>query len=241
MNTVFAPDLQFIGPPPSEGPLPAIFYFALSSHDSLHLDPFNQPVEIWKNHPVRVFSLNLPAHGPEEDKMEAMNVWAEGLRTNPNDYFTPFFFRFSAVLDQLSEILLPGHIGVAGLSRGGFVAAHLAARFPAISSVLGFAPATSLTELEGFPSTSAQYDLVHLIPQLLNKKIKFFIGNHDLRVNTASAFNFCSQLAEYKFQQGERSPQVEMSIYPSIGHKGHGTPPHIFREGAQWILNSFTK
>lgn len=241
MNTVFAPDLQFLGPPPSEGPLPAIFYFALSSHDSLHLDPFNQPVEIWKTHPVRIFSINLPAHGPEEDKLEAMRMWAEGLKHNPEHYFDPFFFRFSAVLEQLSEILLPGHVGVAGLSRGGFIATHLAARFPIISSVLGFAPATSLKELEGFPSDSERYDLVRLIPKLQNTKVKFYIGNRDIRVNTASAFDFCRQLADYKYDQGERSPQVELTIYPSIGHKGHGTPPHIFREGANWILTSFTK
>ncbi len=28
-------------------------------------------------------------------------------------------------------------------------------------------------------------------------------------------------------------------IYPSIGYKGHVTPPHIFFEGAEWIKRQF--
>lgn len=239
MSNAFASDLQFIGPQLSEGPLPAIFYFALSAHDSLHLDPFNQPVEYWKNFPVRIFSIDLPAHGPGEDKLQAMQVWAEKLQNDPEYYFDPFFFRFSKVLEELSPVILPGHLGVAGLSRGGFIAAHLAARFPEINTVLGFAPATKLTELGGFPKEAAQYDLKELIPRLTKVKLKFFIGNHDIRVGTTPAYEFCHLLAEHKFKNGERSPLVEFAMYPSIGHKGHGTPQPIFQEGARWLLDSF--
>ena len=236
MASSFAPDLQFIGPPLSDGPLPAIFYFALSAHDSLHLDPFNQPVEAWKKHPVRVFSIDLPAHGPGEDKMEAMSVWAKQLTHDPVGYFEPFFFRFGEVLKELAPYIDADNIAVAGLSRGGFIATHLAARFPVIKSVLGFAPATKLIELKGFPSEASQHDLVHLIPKLKHITLKFYIGNHDILVNTQDAWEFCRDLAEHKFQNGERSPQVYFSMYPSIGHRGHGTPPGVFQEGAQWLI-----
>lgn len=238
MNSGLIPDLQFLGPPLSDGPLPAIFYFALSAHDSLHLDPFNQPIDYWKKFPVRVFSLDLPAHGPGEDKLEAMNAWAEGLSSYPETYFDAFFLRFSEALKQLSGVILPESIGVAGLSRGGFISTHLAARFPQIKAVLGFAPATRLLELGGFPKEASQYDLVHQIPQLSKIKLKFFIGNYDVRVGTSAAYEFCHLLAESKFEKKEREPQVEFTMYPSIGHKGHGTPPHIFQEGAKWLLDA---
>lgn len=236
MDSALAPDLKFIGPPLSEGPLPAIFYFALSAHDSLNLDPFNQPVNEWKKHPVRVFSIDLPAHGPGDDKMEAMNVWAEQLRKDPEGYFEPFFFRFGAVLELLSGVIDKDNIAVAGLSRGGFIATHLAARFPMIKQVLAFAPATKLIELKGFPPEASRHDLVNLIPKLGHVNLKFFIGNHDILVSTQDAFEFCRDLAEYKFQNGERSPSVNFSMYPSIGHKGHGTSPAIFEDGAKWLI-----
>lgn len=237
MHNQLAPDLQYVGPSLENGPLPAIFYLALSAHDSLHLDPFNQPVAHWKKHPVRIFSIDLLAHGPGEDKIKAMEAWAEGLKSNLN-YFEAFFLRFGAVLQQLSGVIDPHRIAVAGLSRGGFMAAHLAARFPSIQTVLGFAPATKLMELKGFPVEANRYDLIHLIPLLTKVRLKFFIGNRDILVDTTSAYEFCHKLAGHKFEQGERSPQVEFSMFPSIGHKGHGTPPEIFKEGAHWVLNS---
>ncbi len=238
MSDPFPPDLKYLGPRLEEGPLPAIFYFALSAHDSLHLDPFNQPVNVWKDARVRVFSLDLPSHGPGEDKLVAMEAWAAGLQQQPENFFEPFFSRFAQALDSLEKHIVPGALAVAGLSRGGYISAHLAARFPQINAVLGFAPATKLTELGGFPSDASRYDLIRLVPALSKIKLKFFIGNHDIRVGTAGAFEFCEALAKEKFSKGERSPQVEFSMYPSIGHKGHGTPPHIFMEGALWLLNS---
>jgi esterase FrsA len=238
MSKPLPPDLKYLGPRLEEGPLPAVFYFALSAEDSLHLDPFNQPVNIWKEAPLRVFSLDLPSHGPGEDKLVAMESWAAGLSQQPQDFFEPFFSKFADALDSLGDAILPGALAVAGLSRGGFISAHLAARFSQISAVLGFAPATKLTELGGFPAAASRYDLIGLVPALASVKLKFYIGNHDIRVGTSGAFEFCEALAKEKFSKGERSPQVEFSMYPSIGHKGHGTPPHIFREGALWLLSS---
>jgi hypothetical protein len=34
-----------------------------------------------------------------------------------------------------------------------------------------------------------------------------------------------------------RVAQVELLIYPSIGQMGHGTPPEIFKQGADWIAS----
>lgn len=214
--------------------MPTVFYLALSAEDSLHLEPFNQPVDHWKKLPLRIFSLNLPAHGPREDKMEAMAAWSEGIKHNPEGYFEPFFFRFGEVLKELTSSIEGGRLVVAGLSRGGFISTHLAARFPQIKAVLGFAPAASLLELGGFPEDAGQYDLTHLIPRLTKIKLKFFIGNRDVKVGTRSVYEFCQRLADFKYENGERSPQVEFFMYPCIGHKGHGTPPEIFSEGAAW-------
>jgi esterase FrsA len=166
-----------------------------------------------------------------------MTAWSEGVSRDPSGYFEPFFFRFGAVLEQLSSVIQPGCLAAAGLSRGGFIATHLAARYPQIKTVLGFAPATKLMELNGFPPEAERWDLEHQIPRLLKVRLKFYIGNRDIRVGTSTAFQFCHHLTEQKFKNGERTPQVEFSMFPSIGHKGHGTPMGVFLDGAEWVRN----
>ncbi|MEK7340133.1 MAG: hypothetical protein AABZ92_05425, partial [Verrucomicrobiota bacterium] len=49
--------LEYLGPSVDLGPLPAVFYFALSARDSLLLDPFNQPAVYLSQFPLRIFSI----------------------------------------------------------------------------------------------------------------------------------------------------------------------------------------
>ena len=120
---------------------------------------------------------------------------------------------------------------MAGLSRGGFVAALLAAHDTRIQSILGFAPLTQLPS-SNHQSTLTLFPYVHL---LIQKSLRFYIGNHDERVSTEQCFTFIKTLADHAYEQRIRPPAVELIIYPSIGHKGHGTPLTIFEQGAQWI------
>ena len=77
---IAALELSYTGPTIEEGPLPALFYFALSAEESLTLDPFNQPAAFLRDARLRIFSMTLPGHGPGQDKLQAMEFWADQLR-----------------------------------------------------------------------------------------------------------------------------------------------------------------
>lgn len=232
--------IYYLGPDLELGPLPAVLFFALSAQMSLFEDPFNQAVLKLSQQGVRVFSWDLPFHGPGLDPHDAMRHWAHAFIHNPS--FIPDFLDLCQ--QNLNFLIDEGfidseHLGVAGLSRGGFIAAHLAARDSRIKTVLGFAPLTQpepLEEFKSFPGlTFDKISLTTLADKLIHTRLRFYIGNHDMRVGTHACFNFIHRLAEVAYNHGMRSPAAELIIYPSIGHKGHGTPPRIFQDGANWI------
>lgn len=224
------------GPSEDHGPLPAFIYFALSGEESLHLDPFNQPIQFLENLPLRCYSFTLPFHGSGYDNNQAMERWAAEFTHHP--LFLEEFLK--NCLDNIQYLISqgwidPNKIAVGGLSRGGFAATHLAAKEPLIQTIVGFAPLTKLMSLEELKIADPSWDLSHLIPKLIDKKIRFYMGNRDLRVNTRACFDFIYQLANEAYHQGYRSPPVELILSPSVGFKGHGTLPPIFKAGADWI------
>ena len=214
-----------LGPPFSVGPLPAVIYFALSADESLHLDPYNQPVKLLENKKVRVFSATLPFHGAGLDNTASH----EPLGAEPN-FLPPFIDQTKKALQALidQEIIDPNRFAAMGLSRGAFAAAHLAAEMPAIHTLLGFAPLVSLET----------QSLENIARPLIGKNVRFYIGNRDTRVHTEKCFAFIHHLAELSWHSGIRTSPVELIISPSIGYKGHGTSPQTFQDGINW-LNSF--
>jgi esterase FrsA len=223
-------------------PLPAIFYFALSGHDSLHLAPFNEPVTIWKDFPLRIFSLTIPFHDEHFEGDVAFKRWKEDFEKG-NDPLTQFFSTVSIVIDDLIKKgwIDPQKIGIGGLSRGGFVAAHVAAIVPQISHVLGFAPLTTLQTVEDlapYKESLNSFDLIHLVGKLPGKKHRYYIGNHDTRVSTASCFRYVEALTKEMYYGQIRQLPAELYITPSIGRHGHGTSSETFKQGALWLANS---
>lgn len=232
-------EFSFIGPPLDAGALPAFFYLSLSGDESLELPPYNQPAASFQNRPCRVFSLTLPGHGDGFDKFVAMEYWAEQMASEP--YFLDHFFELCAqAITWLLEqgYLVPGKIAIGGLSRGAFAAAHIAAKVPQITSLVGYAPLTRLGHLKAFASylefpnvreRLPMLDLITLIPKLSHlKALSFYSGTHDTLVGTDHCIEFVKALAAAKMN-------VELLLYPSIGHGGHGTAPHIFQKGAVWV------
>lgn len=234
------PSIYHIGPPLSEGKLPSVFYFALSGVESLTLDPYNQPAIFLAEHGLRVFSLTLPAHEEGHPHREAMKRWAERIASG-HDIVGDFAAACHRALDFLIDLgyVDRHHIGVAGLSRGAFIAGHVAAQDERIRCLLGFSPLTKLTTLDEFnpleESRLRNISLHSIIDRLASKTIRCYIGNRDMRVGTPDCFTFIHSLAEAAYAHNRRSPPVELVIFPSIGHKGHGTPPEIFRSGADWL------
>ncbi len=185
--------------------------------------------------------MNLPAHGPNLNPFEAIEVWANAFREG-NDILSPFIdqviFAINGLIDK--GLIVTEKLGLMGLSRGALIAGLVAAKFPMVRGILGFAPLTQLTATKEFKEISDQakfepYNLENHIGALCENKIRFYIGNRDMRVGTDRSFRLVQSLAEQAYQNGVRSPPVELIISPSIGHLGHGTSKEIFHDGATWL------
>lgn len=227
------------------GPAPAFFYFALTGNESLSQDPYNQPIHYLEGSPIRSFSFDLPFHGEKLSPSEAIEQWEEELLAE-RDFIEPYLAAAQQNIAYLIDegFIDPARIAVGGLSRGAFIAAHLAAREPRIKTLLGFAPLTQVgwdrewRRRHAEAALAKKYDLHHIAAQLVGRKVRFYIGNRDNRVGTSVCYKFIEKLAETSYQQGFRSPPVDLIITSSIGHKGHGTSPSTFRDGADWLRGS---
>ncbi len=236
--------LYHSGPPLDLGPLPSFFYFSLSGTDSLCLDPFNQPVQFLQGQMIRVFSMTLPGHENGLPATEAIQLWAEDY-AHKKDPINEFLKSFDKALDFAIEnqFVNPEKMAVGGLSRGGFIALHAAAREPRLKYVVAFAPITELHKVKEFAPLQddpkvRSLDAIHLSPALSHTHIRIHIGNRDTLVSTPSSFEFAMSVVEEAHKKNLRSAKMEYFLHPSIGHKGHGTPPEIFRQGADWIASS---
>lgn len=248
MKTLQGPNslpIAFLGPSLEEGRKPAFFYFALSAEESLTLAPYNQPTSFLSEEEMRVFSFTLPGHGPGFDKYHAMAYWVEKLTSD--NLLEAFFQQALEAIEWLiaHQLVDPGKMAVGGLSRGGFIATHLAARDKRIKTVVAFAPLTRLDRIKEsaekkgdflFEKMAESLNLVNCVDALTHLQQLFFsIGNFDMRVGTEECFAFIHALAKCVHDKKARHCLVEMKIHPSIGHQGHGTPPHVFQEGAMIV------
>lgn len=239
--------IYHVGPKHSAGPLPSLFYFALSGMDSLTLDPFNQPIQFL--HPfhskIRCFSFTLPGHGEGMKNTDALAYWAKEFRED-RDPISSFLIHAQENIHYLIEQgwVDRTKMASAGLSRGGLIAALLSLMSKDMHIVIGYAPVTDLSFCQEFQSVdlsyiSEKYDLKHLAKDLASKKLRFYIGNRDLLVSTDACYQLIRKVTELAYEQGHKSPPVELIISASIGLKGHGTPPHIFREGIEWLTHTW--
>ena len=211
-------DLFMIGPPLERGALPSIFYFALSAHESLDIDPYNQPALTLAHAGCRVFSFTLPLHhGTYARSKEAFETYLQ-LLARGQDPITPFLDRVEQKIRELetSGIISFQTTGLMGLSRGCLIAGLLSLRIPELRILQFFAPLIALDKFE----------LPH---ELSDRTLRIAIGNKDLRVDTQKILRWTLDLLE-------RGSPLELDLFPSIGWQGHGTPPEVFQRGALWLL-----
>ncbi len=234
-------ELTYIGRPLSEKKLPAIFYFALTAQQSLELDPINQPAAYLQDLPLRIYSLTLPCHDLNKDPNLSMHDWSNEL-SQANNIIEDFIESSLTVIEALKEeeLIDTQRCAVMGLSRGAFIACHLAAKIDFIHYVLGFSPLSSLKKLRGLKQEDSfplidELSLNSLTDKLYTKAIRFYIGNRDLRVGTENSFSFIQNLSEKAYQEKIRSSPFELIIGPSLGHMGHGTSQEVFESGARWL------
>lgn len=233
--------LFYLGPDIEEGPLPAVLYLALSAEESLLEDPFNQAVVQLRNSPIRVFSVDLPFHGKDLDSRKALEQWAHRFAQG-EDLVSHFLLKLEETLSHLFTLkaIQNNNLAVMGLSRGGFLVNHLAARMPEISTILSYAPLTKISAGKDFEFLSTcpileSLNLHHLKDPLCIKKQRIYIGNRDVRVGTDTCYTWFRSLIEAAHERCIRSPHIELCIKPSIGHQGHGTSKESFEEGAAWL------
>lgn len=231
-------ETYYLGPPIDEGPMPTLFYFALSAEESLQLDPFNQPAVFCDTHKMRIFSVTLPGHGTEGHREQAIDYWMKALKEGI-PLLQTFQKQFCSLFKQLESSFHQDKIGFMGLSRGGFISLFLAAKLPQVKVIVNFAPLTDLTycseyKKNPFPMPN-ELNLQTYLEELYQKTIRFYIGNRDERVNTDSAFFYLRELANHAFTKRIRSSPIELIMSSSHGFQGHGTLPPTFKDGALWI------
>ncbi len=239
----------FIGPPLSQKSIPTLIYFALSATDSLATPPFNSPITHLDTNAMRIISFTLPCHDDIGSEMKqgfaspekALSLWADHFSQGA-DVLAPFIDSVDKALSYLiSENLIDiDKLFVSGLSRGAFIATMLGAKREDIKYILGFAPLVDLSFAKEFDPLKNNplvipYDLKKHVDKLFGKTIRFYIGNHDERVETKESFDLIYACSKKASSHRIRSAPLELIIYPSIGHKGHGTPEEIFSAGAKWI------
>lgn len=232
-------EVQYIGPQLKTQPLPAVIYFALSASDSLLLDPFNQPVEYLKDETIRIFSVTIPGHENQLPKEKALEFWAKKVENNKSPLFH-FFEEVKKALEELRPYFLEEKIALCGLSRGGFIALHLASQIPWIKTILAFAPLIRLDQVKEFSHLKTHpivkdLNIDFLIDHLIDKNIRIYIGNRDLRVGTEHSFHLITTLANAAYEKRVKNSSFEMTIGSSIGYLGHGTSLETFQKGCQWL------
>jgi predicted esterase len=190
---------------------------------------------------IRIFSMTLPGHENGLPAKEAMKVWADDI-SHGRDCVGQFLDAAQLAVDFAvkEKFADPGKLATGGLSRGGFIAAHLAARDARFRHILGYAPLTRLAKLKEFAHMrdnplANSLDLTHLAEKLSDRHIRLYIGNEDTRVGTEECVEFAMSLVKHK---KTRVAQVELFLFPSVGQMGHGTPPEIFKQGVDWITTN---
>jgi hypothetical protein len=232
-------DFHYLGPSLSVGATPTIFYFALSSKDTLLVDPYNQPISSFDLNKIRVITCTLLEHEEPKSPYEAIGAWVDQLHKG-NDLLTPFFERVSKAIHLMLEknMIAKDQLGFMGLSRGAFIATHLSRYFDFSLPIVGFSPLIALSQTKEALALGLNYchlDLSHFLKSLIDKKIYYFIGNKDTRVGSKICADFIFDLANLAYEHSIRSLPFELKVFPSIGYMGHGTPKSIFIEGANLL------
>lgn len=232
-------DIRYLGPTLDQGTLPTLLYFALSAKSSLEEDPFNQPAQFFLTkhaHKARVFSVTLPYHEEGHLPQHALTHWSTAFQQG-HDLLADFLANTTHFVEHLYQknIIEAETFAISGLSRGAFIGLHILARLAWAKKIVCFAPLIDLAKAKEFapfhnPQVAA-YSCLNLAPKLFTKSIFATIGNKDDRVSTRRCFDFIEKAAETAYEHRLRSPNIQLHIYPSIGHQGHGTPPSIFQAG----------
>ena len=180
-----------------------------------------------------IVALDPPAHGDDRRAGEdrALAAWATRIRGG-DPLVPPFTDLVSRALDYLiaSGQTDPARVFVAGISRGGFLALHVATVEPRIRGVVAMMPVTDLRALKEFAALQTHpYTIglaLHARAQALARVPLYVrIAADDDRVGGAT----CAAFVALVTQAGG---SVDFQTRPG---REHGLPSNWGLHAAQWL------
>ena len=104
MKEVIAGGIRFqmLGPDLSQGPLPTIFYFAVTALETLTVEPFSQALLGLDLTRLRVMSATTPAHDAPGAYHQAIGQWVSSYKEG-KDQLGIFFERVAAGIEDLAK------------------------------------------------------------------------------------------------------------------------------------------
>ena len=224
-------------------PLPVLIYFTTSLEGSLQNPDYAKLGWMLAANGFLVVSLDVPCHGLDKGpERNELSCWARRLE-NGDDFLKAFTSRVSKVLTHLVEKghADPSRVIAAGVSRGGFIASHVAAGDARVSGLVALAPVTDLLELREFENLSTlplanRIALNRIADGLAGRAVFIWIGNHDTRVGTDACLSFARALVQASIAAG-RKADVELHMVPSEGHRSNES---TYSEAAGWISTRYS-
>ncbi len=229
----------------SSSPAPTLFTFASDIESALGGLDYIKTGIIVGRHGYLCVSLDLPYHGAAalQGHPDGLAGWAADIGKG-HAVFPEFVSKVSRVLDYLirERYTDPQKVAVAGISRGAFVAMHVAAADPRFKCAIGFSPVTDLTELGEFAELkdnqlARSLSLANIAEKLVGRPLWVSIGNNDARVGTDKAIEFTRKVVAAsvagKKSTGSEFIDVELHVMP---WPGHGRPVSAHDGAAAWLL-----
>jgi dienelactone hydrolase len=167
--------------------------------------------------------LDAPAHSEDARAGEGAELaaWCRRLDAG-EDLLGALQERVGRLLDWLVREghADPRRLAVAGTSRGGFLAFHVAAADPRFRCAGAISPVTDLRRLREFdasvrPERAAELAIDRLVTRLAGRPVWISIGNQDERVGTDSVIACSRRLVEAA--AGEAP--VELHVHAVPGHR----------------------
>ncbi len=218
---------------------PTVIFFTTTAKEALQSPPLCHPAVFLNQHNIRVISFDLPLHNDEIPSFDGVQRWTQQMFETHTDPLAPFLQQVSFWIDQHLDPKAP--LGFMGISRGAFIAAFLAIQrgFPApiaLFSTMHDLDYSWLWQNQQFSDPFLDfYKLSCHAAFLKDCPLYFSIGNNDERVSTSKTLHLYQELLYFKVKEQKRNIPIELHVFPSIGMYGHGTPDHIFLEGAKWM------
>ena len=229
---------------------PLLFVLGADCRLSLEREDFNEVGALLAPKGYLQAAIDTPGHGDDRrpGEPEGIAAWRTRLEKGENP-IAAFVESLRTVLTHLIDQgwVDPERVGVAGSSRGGFLALHAAAGDPRLRYVVAFAPVSDLLAVREFngmvnPASARALDIMPLAEKLTGRSLLISIGHNDQRVGTQHVIDFALRLMQLAAPPGKvmthfwSSDEVKFILSPSEGANGHSTYRHAHDDAAAWIL-----